>query len=257
MVPRIKGEKQKKLSPQIFQQYRLNQLRFRRHLSKPATVKIPKTRKPFPHFMTGRNNIRLPRMPVSHSLGTPLSYTIYKNMLILNESVEKEQCTFYFDKSQKRYLQEQPVYLVDSFELLWELFMNVEGICKITKWEENDFCELSDKMKITKADVEFTISGEIEGNAVVQYVMFYSSYDKKDPHNSAAEYVGLLQFNGKLSGKTGRFVLEDRGSFISGMVSSVIKILENSGTSELSNIVGTGKYSANQSGFIIQLDYEI
>jgi len=135
--------------------------------------------------------------------------------------------------------------------------MNVKGTCAVTKWDEKEFCQLPDEMKIAKADIELTVTGEIEGKAVVQYVMFYSNYDKSDPHNSSAKYVGLIQFSGKVSGIEGTFVLEDNGIFKAGSADSEIKIIDDSGTADLKNIKGHGRYSANKDGFLIEIDYSL
>ncbi len=66
-------------------------------------------------------------------------------------------------------------------------------------------------MKATKASVEYAFSGDIEGTANVEYLMFYSSFDPRDPHNAAAQYVGLIKVVGKLKGKSGSFALTDNG----------------------------------------------
>lgn len=85
--------------------------------------------------------------------------------------------------------------------------------------------------------------------------MLYSYFDKDDPYQSAAQYVGMTLFSGKLAGKQGTFVLQDNRSFKSGVVHSDIQILENSGTAELKNITGAGKYSADQNRMNMELEY--
>jgi hypothetical protein len=135
--------------------------------------------------------------------------------------------------------------------------MKATGTCSVTKWDEKDFSLLPGEMKITKADIEYTITGDIEGMAVVQYVMFYSHFNNSDPHESSAKYVGLIQFSGNISGKPGSFVLEDNGTFKSGSADSKIKIINNSGTADLKSIQGKGWYRANKDGFHIELDYTL
>src|SRR5512133_2960012 len=81
--------------------------------------------------------------------------------------------------------------------------MKANGTCSVAKWDEKDFSLLPNEMKITKADIEYSITGDIEGMAVVQYVMFYSHFNNSDPHESSAKYVGLIQFSGNISGKPG------------------------------------------------------
>jgi len=133
--------------------------------------------------------------------------------------------------------------------------MKSNGIGSIVKWDENVFNELSDSMNISNADIEYSFSGEVEGKAIVQYIMFYSDYNEDARHESTAKYVGMIQFSGKLSGKPGSFVIEDNGTFKNGAVNSEIKIIEDSGTGDLKNIRGSGIYKADQDGFRIELDY--
>lgn len=135
--------------------------------------------------------------------------------------------------------------------------MKAQGICSVTKWDEKDFSELPHEMKITRADIVYTITGNIEGKAVVQYVMFYSHFNKIDPHDSSAKYVGLIQFSGKISGKTGTFVLEDNGTFKAGCADSKISIINDSGSADLKHIRGNGWYKADKDGFHIELDYSL
>ena len=135
--------------------------------------------------------------------------------------------------------------------------MKASGVGSIVKWDENVFNELSDAMIISKADIEYSFSGDIDGKAIVQYIMFYSDYNEDARHESTAKYVGMIQFSGKLADKSGSFVLEDNGTFKGGAVNSEIKIIKNSGTGDLKNIQGSGIYAADQDGFRLELDYSL
>ena len=85
--------------------------------------------------------------------------------------------------------------------------------------------------------------------------MFYSHFDAQDQHKAAAEYVGLVRFNGAVGGKSGSFVMQDTGSFEQGTASSALQIVEHSGTGELKGIKGKGSYQANKEGFRFEVDY--
>jgi hypothetical protein len=135
--------------------------------------------------------------------------------------------------------------------------MKLKGICTVAKWEEKITRDLNGEMKISKADVEYKITGQINGNAVVNYIMFYSHYDKLNVHNSSAEYVGIITFSGIIADKTGSFVLQDKGKFNGGMVNSEVSILKNSGTMELQGISGNGVYKVDQSGFAMDIDCDL
>ncbi len=62
-----------------------------------------------------------------------------------------------------------------------------------------------------KAHSAYTVKSRVENP-----YMFYSRFDSADPHNSAAEYVGLIRFQGK------------------------VNIVEASGAGGLEGISGTG-----------------
>jgi hypothetical protein len=131
------------------------------------------------------------------------------------------------------------------------------GTYEVKKWEENAYEQISSEMKMTKASVEYSMSGEILGKAHVEYFMFYKYFDAKDQHKSSAIYIGLIRFVGSVKGKEGSFVMEDRGTFENGAASSTLQIIAGSGLGELKGIQGTGRYSANQNGIHIELDYEL
>jgi hypothetical protein len=111
-------------------------------------------------------------------------------------------------------------------------------------------------MKMTKASVVYELTGDLQGIASVEYLMFYRHFDPNDQHKASASYVGLILFDGTLKGKTGRFVFNDNGTFEAGSAKSSLKIAEGSGTDALKGISGTGTYQADKDGFHLELDYE-
>jgi hypothetical protein len=134
--------------------------------------------------------------------------------------------------------------------------MKAKGTYSVQKWEESTYQQVTPEKKMTKASVEYGFSGEIEGKGVVEYLMFYSHSDPKDQHKSSASYVGLIYFNGTLSGKSGSFVLEDNGTFEGGAAKSTLRIAKRSGTCQLDGIHGNGMYIANREGCQIELEYD-
>lgn len=135
--------------------------------------------------------------------------------------------------------------------------MRIYGSYIPTKWDESTIQIIEDQMKLTRATVEFTFSGDIEGIANVEYLMFYSSFDPDDMHKSVAEYVGQLRISGKLKGKAGTFVLSDSGTFTGGVAHSELAIISGSGTDELSGISGVGEYSADQHGCTWEMEISL
>ena len=133
--------------------------------------------------------------------------------------------------------------------------LKASGSYAVKKWNEVTYREISPTMKMTRASVEYAFAGEIEGKAAVEYVMFYSYSDPKDQHKSTASYVGLIRFEGSVSGKSGSMVWEDNGTFEGGAAKSSLRIAKGSGTGQLEGISGTGSYLANQDGCRIELEY--
>lgn len=135
--------------------------------------------------------------------------------------------------------------------------MKVKGTYSVKKWEESTYQQISPTMKLTRASVEYEFSGEIQGKASVEYLMFYSYSDPKDQHKSAASYVGQMRFDGALKGRSGTFVMEDNGKFEGGAASSAIRIAGDSGTGGLEGISGKGMYRATKDGCLFELEYTL
>jgi hypothetical protein len=135
--------------------------------------------------------------------------------------------------------------------------MKARASYEVKKWDEETYQQLSPEMKMTRASVEFAMRGEIACTANVQYLMFYKKFDPADQHKASAVYVGLMKMDGKVSGKSGSFALEDRGTYEAGLAKSSLKIIEGSGTGELKGIKGTAAYHASQAGFNFELDYSL
>jgi hypothetical protein len=128
---------------------------------------------------------------------------------------------------------------------------------KVTKWDESNPSGFNEEIPITKVSTCFEIIGNTEGKFTVEYIMVSTEYDKSDKHNSKAEYLGLMEFNGILDGKKGTFVIEDHGIYENSTPKSSLKIKENTGTGELKGINGTGEYYMNNEKFIIEFGYFI
>ena len=136
--------------------------------------------------------------------------------------------------------------------------MKATGSFTPTKWDEKTIDQISGTKKITKASVglSFGEDGEISGSATVEWLMFYKYADEKDQHNSSATFVGLIRFDGKLNGKSGSFVMEDRGTFDSGALNADLSILGGSGTGELDGITGKAKYTTSSTGITFEIEYD-
>jgi hypothetical protein len=125
------------------------------------------------------------------------------------------------------------------------------------KWDEKMYEQVSPHTKITRASVEYQYSGEVQGEGLVEYLMFYSSYDEHDPHKATAEYIGLIRFKGTVNGKTGSFVLEEGGAFAKVTAKSSLRMLPGSGTEQFAGISGSGTSVATPKSCHIELEYQL
>jgi hypothetical protein len=133
--------------------------------------------------------------------------------------------------------------------------MKAKGTYTVATWEESGYRHMAHGKKMTKASVEYNLSGEIGGKASVEYLMFYSHTDPNDQHRSSASYVGLIHFEGTVSGRSGSFVLEDHGTFESGVAQSALQTAEGSGAGQFEGIRGNGMYRASGEGNHFELEY--
>ena len=134
--------------------------------------------------------------------------------------------------------------------------MKLSGAYSVSKWEESPIRPDADGLRATRVSAEFLFTGEIEGAAHVEYLMFYTVFDEQNMHNSQARYVGQIEIIGTVKGKTGSFALADSGSFEGGLARSEVEIIIGSGTGELHSISGLGSYLADSSGSRWELELE-
>ena len=132
--------------------------------------------------------------------------------------------------------------------------MRINGSYTPVNWEEKDIEIIENRFKLTRVTAEFNFEGDIQGRANVEYLMFYSTFDKDDMHKAEAHYVGQIRIIGNLAGKSGSFVANDSGTFVDGIAKSTLSIIAGSGTGELSTITGVGEYSANQAGSLWEFE---
>ena len=110
---------------------------------------------------------------------------------------------------------------------------NASARFAIKSWDEKPYSEGQDLPKLTRASVTKTYSGDIDGDAQVEYLMMY----RKD---GSATFVGLERVSGRVAGKAGGFVLQRTGVFEGGLAKEVYSVIPGSGTGELSGLKGDG-----------------
>lgn len=106
----------------------------------------------------------------------------------------------------------------------------------IKSWDEKPYSEVPDQPKLTKAAVAKTYTGDIDGEAHVEYLMMYRS-------DGTASFVGLERFAGRLAGRSGSFVLQRTGVFEAGQAKESYSVVPGSATGELKGLTGEGASS--------------
>jgi hypothetical protein len=102
----------------------------------------------------------------------------------------------------------------------------------IQSWDEKPYSEGQD-LRLTRASVSKTFSGDIEGEGQVEYLMMYRG-------DGSATFVGLERFAGRIGRKAGTFVLQRSGVFESGQATESYSVIPGSGTGELQGLRGDG-----------------
>jgi len=113
---------------------------------------------------------------------------------------------------------------------------NANARFTIQSWDEKPYSEGPDQPKLTKAAVAKTYTGDIDGEAHVEYLMMYRS-------DGTASFVGLERFAGRLAGRTGTFVLQRTGVFEGGQAKESYSVVPGSATGELQGLTGEGASS--------------
>lgn len=103
----------------------------------------------------------------------------------------------------------------------------------IRTWDEKPYSESEGQPKLTRAVVTKTYTGDIEGQAQVDYLMMYRG-------DGSASFVGLERFIGRLGGRSGSFVLQRVGAFEGGLAKESYTVIPGSATGELQGLVGNG-----------------
>jgi hypothetical protein len=129
--------------------------------------------------------------------------------------------------------------------------MNANARFTIRSWDEKPYSEGPDQPRLTKAAVAKTYTGDVDGEAHVEYLMMYRD-------DGTASFVGLERFAGRLAGKSGTFVLQRTGVFEGGQAKESYSVVPGSATGELKGLTGEGSSSlGHASEYPFTLDYDL
>jgi hypothetical protein len=121
----------------------------------------------------------------------------------------------------------------------------------IKSWDEKPYGEGKDLPKMTRASVDKTFTGDIDGEGHVEYVMMYRG-------DGTAAFVGLERIIGRIAGRHGSFVLQRVGVFADGQAKESYSVVTGSGTGELRSLRGDGTSSVGHAAdYPFALNYEL
>jgi hypothetical protein len=118
---------------------------------------------------------------------------------------------------------------------------SVSATFEVKDWNEEPFDDIAKASKVTRAKVTKTYAGDIDGESFTEWLMAYRE-------DGTATFVGLERISGRVSGKNGTFVLQHDGSFENGAARADLRVLEGSGSGELTGITGEGDFVADPAG---------
>ena len=135
--------------------------------------------------------------------------------------------------------------------MLWHMVKTASARFSIKSWDEKPYSEGNDLPKMTRASVDKTFTGDIDGEGHVEYVMMYRS-------DGTAAFVGLERIIGRIAGRSGSFVLQRIGVFEDGQAKESYSVVTGSGTGELRNLRGEGTSSiGHATDYPFELNYEL
>jgi len=114
------------------------------------------------------------------------------------------------------------------------------GRYKVVSWHEESYLQINETQKNTVADIEFELSGDMQGRMTSKLTMSYLN-DNHSVFNGISNFVGIV------NGNKGQFVLISEGDYVGGIVNCLWKIISGSGSEELKLIQGSGSYTTGES----------
>jgi Protein of unknown function (DUF3224) len=126
-----------------------------------------------------------------------------------------------------------------------------EGTFTVTSWDEETYQELDGKAKLTKASVGYRLTGDIEGDATWNALMYYRD-------DGTAEFTGLQRLTGQIAGRPGACVMVADGSYADGAARGTWRVIPGSGTGALAGLTGSGtSVATSEPPGTFTLDYEL
>ncbi|MFI9825620.1 DUF3224 domain-containing protein [Streptomyces sp. NPDC052013] len=125
------------------------------------------------------------------------------------------------------------------------------GHFTFTDWKENPVGPEDTRPRLAHATVVNAFSGGIEAEATTcDYTIAYRT-------QTTGTFAGMELVTGRVDGRTGTFVLEERGHFApDGTVHCTFEVVEDSATGELTGLRGKGEFTHRQGETKVPYSFE-
>jgi hypothetical protein len=123
----------------------------------------------------------------------------------------------------------------------------LEGTFKVMSWDERQYDAAPNQPKFTHARVTHEVTGAIEGEISMCYLMAYRP-------DESSQFVGLAMVTGKVGEREGSFVMQDIGAFENGIAKGRWTILPGLGSGGFKDMHGEGHFAAGHDSATYLLD---
>jgi len=128
--------------------------------------------------------------------------------------------------------------------------MELKGQLQVTSWQEHEIRTLADDGgKVTRASIGYRMTGDVDGEAVDDVVMYYRP-------DGTATVVGLWHLTGSAAGRTGSVMFASEGDYDGTTALSQVRSVMGSGTGGFATLGGAGTTSATSEQVEYALDLE-
>ncbi|MGP4086863.1 DUF3224 domain-containing protein [Streptomyces sp. KR55] len=132
--------------------------------------------------------------------------------------------------------------------------VHITGHIAYANWEETAVGSAEARPRLARASVTNNFTGGIEADRTTcEYTIAYVT-------EKTGTFTGMELLTGRLDGREGAFVIEQRGSFEpDGTVHCTFEVVPQTGTGELTGLRGTGNftYRPGESPFPYAFSYEL
>lgn len=126
----------------------------------------------------------------------------------------------------------------------------LEGRFRMMSWDEAPYDAALGQPKFAHARVTHELTGAIQGEASICYLMVYRP-------DQSASFVGLATITGIIGERAGSFVLQDVGTYENGVARGRWTILHGLGSGGLRDIRGDGHFAAAGENASYYFDVEL